>query len=109
MKRKPTTHGSTGQGPDGKFLPGNKLGKGNPLAGRAAQIRARLLARVSDDDVDCIMDQLIAKAKGGDLLNIRELLDRVIGRTSTTDLIERIEKLEQVADALLGKESQYEW
>ena len=94
-----------GQGPDGRFQKGNKLGKGNPLAGRAAKIRALLLSSVSDDDIATIAAALIAKARGGDLLFIRELLDRIVGRTSTSDLLERIESLEAAAAKLLeGKE-----
>ncbi|MDB5327398.1 MAG: hypothetical protein JWM57_2967 [Phycisphaerales bacterium] len=76
-------------------MKGNKLGRGNPLAGRAAKIRAVLLQRLTPKLAGEIVDQLIANAKTGDLAAIRELFDRTIGKPGHTELAERIEKLEQ--------------
>jgi hypothetical protein len=56
----------------GKFAKGNKLGRGNPLAGRAAKIRAALLKASTPDDVKTIAQRLIDGAKSGDLAFIRE-------------------------------------
>jgi hypothetical protein len=92
----PSTHGSNGQqGRDGRFVAGNKLGRGNPLAGRAAKIRAVLLKSVTAADAKEIAAKLVEMAKGGDLAAIRELLDRTIGKPAATELLERIEALEQ--------------
>jgi hypothetical protein len=71
----------------GRFAPGNKLGRGNPLAARAAKIRAKLLTTKASD-VDVIVRQLIDGAKRGDLAFIREFLDRTIGKPSPIDPIE---------------------
>jgi hypothetical protein len=56
------------------------MAKGNPLAGRAARIRAVLLKALTPEDAKEIAAVLIALAKGGDLAAIRELLDRTAGK-----------------------------
>ena len=90
----PSTHGGNGQDGKGRFAPGNTLGKGNPLAGRAAKIRAVLLNALKPSDAREIAERLILNAKAGDLASIREILDRTIGKPATADLLERIENLE---------------
>jgi alkanesulfonate monooxygenase SsuD/methylene tetrahydromethanopterin reductase-like flavin-dependent oxidoreductase (luciferase family) len=54
-------------------------GQGNPSARRAAQLR-RLLARVSDEDMDAIFDKLIELAKDGDLQAIKLVLQYTLGK-----------------------------
>ena len=90
----PSTHGPNGRGANGRFTAGNTLGQGNPLAGRAAKIRATLLEKVTPEQAGEIADKLIEKAKDGDLAAMRELLDRTIGKPSTGDILERIERIE---------------
>ena len=70
---------------DGKFAPGNKaaVGHRHPLARRASQIKALVLATVSDDDIVAVVRKLVELARGGDLYACRELLDRLIGRPTT--------------------------
>jgi hypothetical protein len=80
MSDPPSTHGGGGRQADGRFAEGNRLGRGNPLAGRAAKIRAVLLRRFTPAAAAEIVDALIGKAKKGDLAAIRELLDRTIGK-----------------------------
>jgi hypothetical protein len=94
MSDLPSTHGSNGQDAGGRFRPGNRLGRGNPLAGRAAKIRAVLLKSLSASDAREIAAKLLEMAKGGDLAAIRELLDRTIGKPSQAELLERIESIE---------------
>lgn len=94
MKAGPSTHGSGGQDHRGRFSPGNKLGRGNPLAGRAAKIRSVLLSALTEDDAGEIARRLIQQAKGGDLASIRELFDRTIGKAGQQELLERLERLE---------------
>ena len=86
----PSTHG-----PNGRFQPGNKLGKGNPLAGRAAKIRAELLKSSSKADVKAICRKLIDGAKGGDLAFIKEWFDRTAGRPTDILTEHRITEIEQ--------------
>lgn len=94
MGNSPSTHGSDGRDGSGRFVAGNKLGRGNPLAGRAAQIRAVLLTRLTAKAAGEIADRLIEQARSGDLASIRELLDRTIGKPAQQELLERLEKLE---------------
>src|SRR4051812_1641500 len=90
----PTPNGSSGRGPNGKFLPGNRLGKGNPFAQRTQRLRVALLESVSPADVEQIIDAMVAAAKKGDVVAAREVLDRTIGRSVATDILQRIEALE---------------
>jgi hypothetical protein len=90
----PSTHGNGGRGADGKFRPGNRLGQGNPLAGRAAKIRAILLKKLTPKRAATIAEMIIVKAEAGDLAYIRELLDRTIGKPTNAEVMERIEALE---------------
>ena len=80
MSSLPSTHGPDGQDTKGRFAKGNRMGRGNPLAGRAAKIRAALLKASTQEDVTIIARQLIEGAKSGDLAFIREWLDRTIGK-----------------------------
>jgi len=79
MQHTPTANGSNGRGPDGRFLKGNPGGPGNPYARRVAQFRAALLARIKVGDLRAIADRLVEQAKAGDLLAIREVLNRTVG------------------------------
>ena len=54
---------------------------GNPHAKRVAWLREALLEAVSEDDLRAIARTLVKKAKGGDLPAIKELLNRVIGKS----------------------------
>jgi len=92
----PSTHGTNG-GRDntGRFAPGNKLGQGNPLAGRAAKIRAALFKAVNAKDMAAIVGKLVEKAKTGDLAAIRLLLDRTLGPAVEIDILARLEALEE--------------
>ena len=65
----------------GQFAKGNPGGPGNPHAKRVAWLREALLEAVSEDDLRAIARTLVKKAKGGDLPAIRELLNRVIGKS----------------------------
>jgi len=92
----PSTLGSDG-GHDprtGKFTAGNKCGRGDPLAGRAAKIRAVLLQTLTPAAAKRIAIALLAKAEAGELPYIRELLDRTIGKSVESEVLARIERLE---------------
>lgn len=96
----PSTHGPDGapagsRDTRGRFAKGNKCGRGNPLAGRAAKIRAVLLRKLTTKQAGEIADVLIRRARDGDLAAIKELLDRTVGRPVPTDVLERLEKLEE--------------
>ncbi len=92
----PSTHGRDGRTGAGKFARGNKLGRGNPLAGRAAKIRAELLRSSKTADVREICRKLIDGAKAGDLAFIREWFDRTTGKTTDVLTEERVAELERL-------------
>jgi hypothetical protein len=78
----------------GRFAVGNKCGRGDPLAGRAAKIRAVLLQTLTPAAAKRIAIALLAKAEAGELPYIRELLDRTIGKSVESEVLARIERLE---------------
>ena len=96
----PSTHGNSDRGKDGRFRAGNRYGKGNPLAGRAAKIRAVLLDKLSPEQAAVIADSLIDKAKKGNLAAVREIFDRTVGRPASSELTDRVERLEQMVEDL---------
>ena len=62
----------------GRFAPGWRGGKGNPLARRVGRLRAELLRAVTPEDIRGVVDALLAEARGGNVAAIRELLDRTL-------------------------------
>ena len=84
MNDPPSTNGSNGaRAANGQFAKGNKGGPGNPHAKRVARARTVIFDAVSEDDLRAIFSALIDRAKQGDLVAIRELLDRLVGRPAT--------------------------
>ncbi len=79
----------------GRFLPGNKGGPGNPFGKRVANLRKALMDAVTEDDLTEVVESLIAKAKSGDIAAIKVLFDRLFGPPIAADVVERIERLEQ--------------
>lgn len=88
------------RGTNGRFVPGNPGGPGNPHAGQVSKLRAAILHGVDEDDIQAIIEQLVAKARNGDLAAAREILDRTVGKSAQADFLERIEALEAAADRL---------
>jgi hypothetical protein len=92
---------ATGRGPGGRFAKGNKGGPGNPDAPLVAKHRAAFFAAIKSSDARSalrVIRQLMndADARPADrLAAARELLDRVIGRATSSDVVQRIEALEQ--------------
>jgi hypothetical protein len=68
----------------GRFAPGNAGGPGNPFARRVAQLRKVLLEAVSDEDLRVVAEQLVVKAKMGDLAATKLLLQYVVGKPAAT-------------------------
>jgi hypothetical protein len=93
--KSPTANGDNGRDDRGRFLPGNPGGPGNPLAVRVSKLRSALLNAVTEDDMREIVRKLVSLAKDGDTVAARILFDRVLGRPVESDLIARIEELEE--------------
>lgn len=89
-------HGTSDNGRDasGRFAPGNKLGRGSPLARKAASLRAALLRAVTPADIHDIARKLIDEALGGDVPAAREVLDRCLGRPIEWDVLARLDEIE---------------
>lgn len=105
----PITPAGDGRTAKGRFAPGNKAGKGNPHNKKTQRIRAALLKAATLDDVKAICAKLVEGAKGGDLKFIQEWLDRCIGKPSQTEIMERVEKLEQlIANRKDGERDEYQ-
>ena len=92
------------RGPGGRFAAGNSGGPGNPFARAIGQLRAALLAAVTEADIKAIVAGLVSEARKGNVAAAREVLDRCLGRPVEADLIARIEELE----ALLAKREESE-
>ena len=87
-----------GRGPGGQFAKGWKGGPGNPHAAEVGRHRARFFASIRDDDVDKALEAIRQVLEGGrdadKLAAARELLDRVIGKSVQSEVLERVERLE---------------
>ena len=70
---------TSGRRPDGTFAEGNKIGKGNPLAGQIAKLRAALIRAIDARDVAEIMRGVIERAKSGDLAAAKLVLSYCAG------------------------------
>ena len=75
-----STRNGNGRGVEGQFLPGNKCGRGTPLAGRVEKMRALLLQTCEKrigEVLDILFDLAInEKQKWA----IQEILDRSLGK-----------------------------
>ena len=95
---RPSTHGPDGATPgrrsNGQFAKGNRLGVGNPLAGRAAKLRSTLLASVTEKDVRTIMKSLIREALAGDVASAKLVLAYSVGQPAAADIAQRLDELE---------------
>jgi hypothetical protein len=79
----PSADGAARPGQDaatGKFLPGNKLGKGNPHYRRLAANRTAFLEAVGPEQVKELAARLCARAQAGDLEAAKIVLAYAIGR-----------------------------
>jgi hypothetical protein len=59
-----------------------------------------MLEAVTDDDVKQIIAAMVKGAKAGDTTAAREVLDRTIGKAAQTDVLQRLEALEQMLGAV---------
>jgi len=76
-----TTEQSTSQREaNGRFAKGNKGGPGNPFARQIAALRQTLLNRTTPKDFEEIADELIKKAKTGDVAAIKLLFQYTLGK-----------------------------
>lgn len=91
----PSQNGSNGRTSGGRFAKGNAGGPGNPFAKRAGALRSALYDAVSEDDLRAVIEKMVEAAKDGDMPAARELLNRLLGKPEPTDILERLETIEQ--------------
>jgi hypothetical protein len=65
---------------NGHFAKGNKGGPGNPFARQVAALRQTLLNRATPKDFEEVADELIKKAKTGDVAAIKLLFQYTLGK-----------------------------
>lgn len=88
----PSQTGSNGaRTANGRFSAGNKFGKGNPLARQQASIRAMIVEAVTEEDLRAIVAAMVDRAKQGDMVAARELLNRLAGRPAASIDPEQLE------------------
>jgi hypothetical protein len=87
---------SNGRTGAGKFAPGNKLATGNPHAKAVQRLRAELMRTVTAEDLRLIVAKLVEKAKAGDVIAAREVLDRCLGKKYDLESVEELPPLEMV-------------
>ena len=93
----PTGNGDNGgRDEHGRFTTGNPGGPGNPHAQKVARLRSALLAAVTEDDIREVIEALVKKAKGGDIVAARILFDRVLGPPIAQDILQRLDALEAI-------------
>lgn len=90
------------QDSNGRFVAGNKaaVGRRAKHAEHVGKLRTAMLAAMTPNAVLTIMATLEAEAERGNLVAIKEYLDRAVGKPLPLDVVERLEQLEK----LLGVE-----
>jgi hypothetical protein len=101
----PISNGDNGEGErgaNGRFLPGNRGGPGNPRSQLARQLRSRLEEALhkacSPDRLLAAVDAILKCAEAGDVAALRLLCERIAGPPVAADVLERIEALEAALD-----------
>jgi hypothetical protein len=71
---------SNGRHVDGRFTPGNAIGKGNPGNRRQRELRAALIEAATPEKVKAVEESLHELAVGGDVAAAKVWLDHVVGK-----------------------------
>lgn len=77
----PSPDGFSGRRPDGRFAHGNPGGKGNPYAKRVAELKKAFMDVVGPEHMEALARVTLKKALKGDMVAMRTILDRAIGKT----------------------------
>src|SRR5438105_3708854 len=106
-QHEPSPNGADGHNADGTFAKGNRGGPGNPYARKVARLRNLLLEAVSEEDLRQIVRALVEQAKAGDLTAVREVLNRLLGKSPEPCHPDRLEadEIRVEADRLQAERS----
>jgi len=99
----PRQNGPNGRDARGRFAPGNPGGPGNPFAKRVGRLRTALLRAVSPDDLRAVVAKMVAMAKSGDVAAAKLVLERTMGPPQPIDVLERLERLEELVRAEIAQ------
>lgn len=83
----------------GRFVTGNKaaVGRRRPHAAQVATLRATLFEAITPDRLQRVVNALIVQAEEGNVAASRLILEYCLGKPLETDILDRIEALEEVA------------
>ena len=102
-----TTPSTNGRNGSGQFTTGNQHGKGNPLFGKVATLRAEALKSVTPATVKGLIKALIERAKAGDIAAAKLILPYLIGQPATAKELEtEIESEPVTMDRMTDEELQ---
>jgi len=105
---------NTGRDAQGRFIPGNPGGPGNPYGRRVAELRKIMLECVTDSEMRIIVGELVVQAKCGKLAAIKLLFQYILGKPAEApnpdavdvdeiDLYRRAPRLEDVGEVVNHK------
>lgn len=82
----------------GRFTKGNQaaVGRRKAHAEHVGKLRTAMLAAMTPDSVLRIMATLETEAEKGNVVAIKEYLDRAVGKPLPLDIVERLEQLEKL-------------
>lgn len=83
----PNTDGNRNE--QGRFIKGNRAGKGRPIGSKVDALRRSLIDSVTPDDIREIIGAVILQAKNGDLNAAKLVFNQVLGNPAQMDIIER--------------------
>lgn len=97
-EQQPLTPAGNGEdrGRGGRFAPGNRAGRGNPLNRKAQRLRSAVLRAATAAEVKQVMQKLVKLAVDGDVAAAKLWLERLLGPPVQADLLDRIESLEEI-------------
>ncbi len=99
MYTTPSPSDNNGRDRKGRFAEGNRASRGNPLSVHLAKLRSALVKAVTPDDMQAVVAALIVKAKAGDVLAARELLDPTVGKAPAAISLDGFVDVSQVDHA----------
>jgi hypothetical protein len=88
MEPSTTAPNGNGRKSNGTFAIGNHHARGNPHAIKIARLRSAMMKGITNDDIQTIIAQMVAKARGGDLACAHEILNRVFGKPVATTAVQ---------------------
>jgi hypothetical protein len=88
----------------GRFGPGNRFAKGNPLARRVARLRTALVRSITPATIRRVVEALVREAEAGNVQAARELLNRTIGRETIPLIVEQVVRDAEIAERATNDE-----